>query len=81
MHIKWEKIMPTPERLEDLGRIREKLERLFDESLALEAGSFHDEHFEKVFKNEEKLMELFRSLRYLREELSKCSCIANGYDN
>ena len=51
--------MPKPERLEDLGRIREKLERLFDESMALEAGSYHDEYFEKVFKNEEKLMELF----------------------
>lgn len=73
--------MPKPERLEDLGRIREKLERLFDESLALDAGSYHDEYFEKVFKNDEKLMELFRSLRSLRDELSKCSCIASGYDD
>ena len=67
--------MPKPERLEDLGRIREKLERLFDESIALEVGSMHDETFSKIYSNEEKREELFRSLRQLRDNLSECAYI------
>lgn len=73
--------MPKPERLEDLGRIREKLERLFDESIALQSGSIHDEHFLRVYNNEEKLTELFRSLRYLSNELSECLIIARGHED
>lgn len=70
--------MPKPERLEDLGRIREKLEKIFDDSIALEAGSMHDEAFLNVYKDENKLNNLFRSLRYLSNELSECLVIARG---
>lgn len=72
--------MPKPERLEDLGRIREKLERLLDESIALEAGSMHDEYFLNVYKDEDKLDDLYRSLKYLSNELSECLVIARGHD-
>ena len=73
--------MPKPERLEDLGRIREKLEKLFDGSIALEAGSMHDEHFLNVYNNEDKLDDLFRSLRCLSNELSECLVIARGHED
>lgn len=73
--------MAQPQRLEDLGRIREKIERLLDESEALEAGSMHDETFIRTYKDEEKLDDLFRSLRYVSEVLTECSCIASGYAN
>ena len=59
--------MAQPQRLEDLGRIREKIERLLAESEALEAGSMHDETFIEIYKDEEKLDDLFRSLRYVSE--------------
>lgn len=76
-----ESAMPKPERLEDLGRIREKLERLSDESEALEAGSMHDEHFCEFYKNEDRLVRLFRSLRYLSDVLSECIVITRGHDD
>lgn len=73
--------MPKPERLEDLGRIREKLEKIFKESIALETGSMHDEAFLHLYNNQDKLDELFRSLRYLSNELSECLVIARGHED
>lgn len=72
-------MMAKPERLEDLGRIREKLEYLFDESEALEASNLHDETFMQQYKNEDNLDNLFRSLRRLSEVLSECVLIARGH--
>ncbi len=70
--------MAYSERLEDLGRIREKLERLFDESEALEAGSLHDEAFMENYKDMDKLDDLRRSLRRLSEKFSECLYLAKG---
>lgn len=67
-----------PERLEDLGRIREKLERLFDESEALGAGDMHDEVFMERYKDEDRLDSLRLSLKYLHERLRECEFIAKG---
>lgn len=72
--------MSKPERLEDLGRIREKLEKLFDDCLALEAGDMHDEYFEQVFRNSEKRDELYRSLKRLHMEMLECLHIACGLE-
>ena len=73
--------MPKPERLEDLGRVREKLEILFDESLALDNADLHDEAFMEKYKDEKKLDELRRSLRGLYSKLCECVVILRGHDD
>lgn len=68
-----------PERLEDLGRIREKLDMLFDECEAIGAGGMHDEYFMATYAKEDRLDDLRRSLRCLTEQLSDCRAIARGW--
>lgn len=61
--------MAKPERLEDLGRIREKIEKLLDQNEAIEAGGMHDEYFLSIYQNnEDRLDSLYRSLKYLVNE-------------
>ncbi len=67
-----------PERLEDLGRVREKLEKLFEQSEALQAGRMHDERFMEIYEKGDNLEDLYMSLKYLHYELFDCLVIARG---
>lgn len=70
-----------PERLEDLGRIRELLEKLLSDYDDLEAdctsrharGSFVDKYVDEY-----TLCELHSQLRALFERLDEIKCIARG---
>ena len=68
------------ERVEDLGRIREKLGRILDSEI-FESADMHDEAFMEKFKDEEQLDSLRRQLRCLVHELWDCYAIANGDDD
>lgn len=65
------------ERVEDLGRLREKLDHILDSEL-FESASMHDEAFMERFKDEEQLDELRRQLRWVSEKLWDCYAIAKG---
>ena len=56
------------ERVEDLGRMREKLARILDSEL-FEAVDMHDEAFMQRFKDEDQLDTLRMQLYHTR---SKC---------
>lgn len=68
------------ERLEDLGRISEKLDKLLeDHNIFNECESKHSlDVFLKKYQNEEALSDLFFSLRSIGSELQEISAIANG---
>lgn len=65
------------ERVEDLGRLREKLDRIL-ESEVFEHASKWDEAFLAKYKDEENVAELCNQLRWLKESLNECFYIARG---
>lgn len=58
------------ERVEDLGILAEKIGSLVDHELFDKV--IHDEKFCEIYKDEEKLDELYFQLRYLKDELTEC---------
>jgi len=70
--------MSKKERIEDLGRVRERLSILLDESEAIEAGGMHDDAFMEKYAKEDALDDLRRSLRGLNTELWEIWAIADG---
>jgi hypothetical protein len=67
------------ERVEDLGRIREKLAVIL-ESEIFDIARMHDEAFLERFKDEEQLDELRMQLSCLTDNLWDCFAIARGDD-
>ena len=65
------------ERVEDLGRIREKLAVIL-ESEIFESARLHDEAFLERFKDDDQLDELRMQLRFVSEKLLDCYSIARG---
>ena len=65
------------ERVEDLGRIREKLAVILESEL-FESANMHDGAFMERFKNEEQLDILGMQLRWVSEKLWNCYAIAQG---
>lgn len=79
--------MTRSNRLEDIGRIRERLERL-DEDLSCLQGYDDYDMFKRCYgiiimdiDSEERLHRLFEELCILREELITCLYIAKGLDD
>jgi len=87
--------MTKKERVEDLGIVREKLERLLDDNIFENLGSKHQfepwvkQHFptfeisddaEKENILEEKLYEYHMKMRWLHEEILTIWSIARGED-
>ena len=72
------------ERIEDLGVIREKLDRLLEDCLPLEkAQSKHSiDHFCEFYGDSRNMEELHDQLRWLKDELWNIYAIAEGdYDD
>jgi hypothetical protein len=67
------------ERVEDVGRLREKLDRILDSEL-FESASMNDEAFIEKFKDEEELDTLRLQLQFLKDNLWDCYEIAKGDD-
>lgn len=74
-----------PDRLEDLGRIREKLSQLLDEPLIRDADSKHD--FERWKKNHHDMIEhdepkgldgIFGQIRWLRSQIEEIYYLSCG---
>ena len=77
--------MPKPERLEDLGRIREKLELLIQDSIFENTSSKHGfemwkklNHDKEEFGEIEGLEGIFCAVRFLRERLDEIYYISCG---
>jgi hypothetical protein len=67
------------ERVEDLGRIREKLAVIL-ESEIFESARLHDEAFLERFKDDDQLDSLRMQLRCMTDNLWDCYAIARGDD-
>jgi hypothetical protein len=65
------------ERVEDLGRLREKLDHLIDSEI-FESINMHDEAFIEKFKDEDQLDTLRLQLKFVEEQLHDCYVIARG---
>lgn len=70
------------ERIEDLGVIKEKLNRILEDCLPLEkAQSKHSiDHFCEFYGDSRNMEELYDHLRWLKEELWDIYEIAAGED-
>lgn len=67
------------ERVEDLGRLREKLDQILD-SEVFELASKYEDSFIAKYKSEENLADLCNQLRWLKESICGCYAIARGDD-
>ena len=65
------------ERVEDLGRLREKLNQILD-SEVFEHASKHDEAFVQRFMDQDELESLRLQLQFVKERLFDCYAIAKG---
>lgn len=65
------------QRVEDLGRIREKLSVIL-ESEIFDSARMHDEAFLERFKDEDQLDSLRMQLKCLSDNLWDCFAIARG---
>jgi len=67
------------ERVEDLGRLREKLNQILD-SEVFEHARMHDEAFVQRFVDQDELESLRLQLLFVKERLFDCYAIAKGDD-
>jgi len=70
-----------PDRLEDLGRIRELMERLLSDYDQLEAccwSKHNQELFVEIYAEEDRRYGLHNQLRFLFERLNEIMYIAKG---
>lgn len=71
--------MAKAERLEDLGRLKEKLKYICDSSLFEFCGSKHEwESWKKEHMPEDDPDLVHRRIRHISNELSECLSIATG---
>ena len=73
--------MRKTERLEDLGRIREKLDLIFDQDYLKSIYAISEDEFLLIYCHPEKLRSLFTDLSQLSCILDRIYCIACGDDD
>ena len=68
------------QRIEDLGRLAEKIGDLLDHEV-FDSINAHNESFALLCKDEDKVETLYYQLRYLKDELCEAWCIARYGDD